>query len=129
MIAKDIMTRDVITVSPTTTIKNLAKILIQNQISGAPVADKRGKILGVVSKADIVAKRGKQVKAIMSKRVVGITKETPVGEIAALMTTHKVKRLPVMHGEELVGIVSRADIVGAIALGKHIALHTPLYDL
>lgn len=129
MIAKDIMTRDVITVSPTTTIKNLAKILIQNQISGAPVADKRGKILGVVSKADIVAKRGKQVKAIMSKRVVGITKETPVEEIAALMTTHKVKRLPVMHGEELVGIVSRTDIVGTIALGKHIALHAPLYDL
>lgn len=85
--------------------------------------------MGVVSKADVVAKRGKQVKAIMSKRVVGITKETPVGEIAALMTTHKVKRLPVMHGKELVGIVSRADIVGAIALGKHIALHTPLYDL
>ena len=129
MIAKDIMTRDVITVSPTTTIKNLAKILIQNQISGAPVADKRGKILGVVSKADIVAKRGKQVKAIMSKRVVGITKETPVEEIAALMPTHKVKRLPVMHGEELVGIVSRTDIVGTIALGKHIALHTPPYDL
>ncbi len=85
--------------------------------------------MGVVSNADIVAKRGKQVKAIMSKRVVGITKETPVEELASLMTTHKVKQLPVMHGEELVGIVSRADIVGAIALGKHIALHTPLYDL
>ena len=85
MLARDIMTRDVITVSPATTIKNLAKILIQNQISGAPVTDKKGKILGVVSEADIVAKKGKQVKEIMSKTIVGVTDDTPVEEIAALM--------------------------------------------
>ena len=129
MIAKDIMTKDVITVSPVTTVKSLAKILIQNQISGAPVADKKGKIVGVVSEADLVGKKGKQVKEIMSKRVIEIAEETPVEEIAALMTTHKIKRLPVMRGKKLVGIVSRADIVGAIASGKHIALHTPIYDL
>ncbi|TAK02258.1 CBS domain-containing protein [bacterium] len=129
MITKDIMTKDVITVSPTTTVKNLAKILMQNQISGAPVMDKKGKILGVVSEADIVAKKGKQVKDIMSKNVVGVTDDTPVEKIASVMTTHKINRLPVMRGEKLVGIVSRADIVGAIAMGKHIALHTPIYDL
>ncbi|MFQ5682735.1 MAG: CBS domain-containing protein [Candidatus Binatia bacterium] len=129
MIAKDIMTREIVTVSPTATIKSLAKILIQNQISGAPVADKSGKILGIVSESDIVAKKGKQVNAIMSKKVIGVTEETLVEEIAGLMTTHRIKRLPVMRGERLVGIVSRADIVGAIALGKHIALHTPVYDL
>lgn len=129
MVARDIMTKDIITVSPATTVKNLAKILIRNQISGAPVADKKGKILGIVSEADIVGKKGKQVKDIMSPRVIEVTEETPVEEIASLMTTHKVKRLPVMRGEKLVGIVSRADIVGAIASGKHIALHTPVYDL
>ena len=129
MITKDIMTKDVITVSPTITVKNLAKILMQNQISGAPVTDKKGKILGVVSEADIVAKKGKQVKDIMSKNVVGVTDDTPVEKIANVMTTHKINRLPVMRGEKLVGIVSRADIVGAIAMGKHIALHTPIYDL
>lgn len=129
MVARDIMTKDIITVSATATVKNLAKILIQNQISGAPVADKKGKILGIVSEADIIAKKGKQVKNIMSRRVIEVTEETPVEEIASLMTTHKVKRLPVMRGEKLVGIVSRADIVGAIASGKHIALHTPVYDL
>lgn len=129
MVAKDIMTKEIITVDPTTPVKTLANILTRNQISGAPVADKRGKILGVVSEADIVAKKGKQVKNIMSKKVIGITEETLVEEIASLMTTHKVKRLPVMRGERLVGIVSRADIVGAIAMGKHIALHTPIYDL
>ena len=129
MVAKNIMTKDVVTVSPTITIKNLAKTLIENQISGAPVVDKNGKILGVVSEADIVAKKGKQVKAIMSKKVLTVSEETAVEEIAKLMTTHKVKRLPVMRGDKLVGIVSRADIVGAIASGKHIALHTPIYDL
>jgi len=129
MVARDIMTKDIITVSPQVTVKNLAKILIKNQISGAPVADKEGKILGIVSEADLVAKRGRQVKAIMSKKVISIREDTPVEQIAALMTTHKIKRLPVMRRDRIVGIVSRADIVGAIARGRHIALHTPIYDL
>jgi len=129
MVARDIMTKDIITVSPQVTVKNLAKILIKNQISGAPVADKEGKILGIVSEADLVAKRGRQVKAIMSKKVISIREDTPVEQIAALMTAHKIKRLPVMSRDRIVGIVSRADIVGAIARGRHIALHTPIYDL
>ena len=129
MFAKDVMTRDVITVSPTATVKNLAMTLIKNQISGAPVAARNGKIIGVVSEADIVAKKGKDVKTIMSKKIISVTEETAVEEIAKLMTTHGIKRLPVMRGESVVGIVSRADIVNAIALGKHVALHTPVYDL
>jgi len=129
MIAKDIMTRDVIIVSPTLPVKTLATLLIKNQISGVPVADKNGKIVGVVSEANIIAKKGKQVRSIMSNKVISITEETPVEEIARLMTAHKVRRLPVMRGKSLVGIVSRADIVGAIARGQHIALHTPVYDL
>ena len=79
--------------------------------------------------ADIVAKKGKDVRAIMSKKIISVTEETTVEEIAQLMTTHKIKRLPVMKGDKVVGIVSRADIVSAIALGKHVALHTPVYDL
>jgi CBS domain-containing protein len=129
MIAKDIMTRDVITVNPAMTVKSLAMTLIKNQISGAPVADKVGKIVGVVSESDIVAKKGKDVKSIMSKKIISVREETPVEEIARMMTTHHIKRLPVMNDGKVVGIVSRADIVSAIALGKHIALHTPVYDL
>jgi CBS domain-containing protein len=129
MFAKDIMTRDVITVSPTATVKNLAMTLIKNQISGAPVAGRNGKIIGVVSEADIVAKKGKDVKTIMSKNIISVTEETAVEDIARLMTTHRIKRLPVMRGQNVVGIVSRADIVSAIALGKHVAIHTPVYDL
>jgi CBS domain-containing protein len=129
MIAKDIMTRDIVTVGVNMTIKKLAMTLIKNQISGAPVAGKNGKIVGVVSEADIVAKKGKDVKAIMSKKIIGVIEDTPVEEIAKLMTTHNIKRVPVMRGEEVVGIVSRADIVSAIARGEHVAIHTPVYDL
>jgi CBS domain-containing protein len=129
MLAKNIMTKDVIMVSPAMTVKNLAMTLIKNQISGAPVAGKNGKIVGIVSEADIVGKKGKDVKAIMSKKVISVSEDTPVEEIAQLMTVHKIKRLPVMRGDDVVGVVSRADIVSAIALGKHVAIHTPVYDL
>ncbi len=129
MIAKDFMTRDIITVSPSTKVKNLAMILIKNQISGAPVANKNGKILGIVSEADIIAKRGKDAKAIMSKKVISIRQDASVEEIAQLMVTHAIKRLPVMEGGKIIGIVSRADIVNAIAMGEHVAWYTPIYDL
>ena len=129
MNAKDIMTRDIITVSPTMSVKNLAMTLIKNQISGAPVAGKNGKIVGVVSEADIVGKKGKDVKSIMSKSVISVSEETSGEEIARLMTAHAIKRLPVMTEGAIVGIVSRADIVSAIAQGEHVAIHTPIYDL
>ena len=129
MIAKDIMTREIITVDPNMSVKTLALTLIKNQISGAPVAGKDGKIVGIVSEADIVAKKGKDVKAIMSKKVISVREDTSVEELAKLMTTHVIKRLPVMSSGKIVGIVSRADIVSAIALGKHVAIHTPIYDL
>ena len=129
MLARDIMTRDVITVMPSMTIKQLANALIKNQVSGAPVIDKRGKIVGIVSEADIIAKKGKDVKSIMSKKIVSIDEETSVEKIAHLMMTHHVKRVPVMRDDQLVGIVSRADIVSAIARGEHVAIHTPIYDL
>jgi CBS domain-containing protein len=129
MNARDIMTRDIISVSPTMKVKDLAMTLIKNQISGAPVASKDGKIVGIVSEADIVAKKGKDVRAIMSKKVISVTEDATVEEIAQLMATHAIKRLPVMNEGKVVGIVSRADIVSAIAQGKHVAIHTPIYDL
>jgi len=129
MIAKDLMTKDIISVAPTMPIKKLAMTLIKNQISGAPVTGKNGKIVGIVSEADLVAKKGKDVKSIMSKKVISIAEDTPVEEIAQLMTRHKIKRLPVVNGEKVVGIVSRADIVSAIAMGNHVTIPSPVYDL
>jgi CBS domain-containing protein len=65
----------------------------------------------------------------MSKKVISVAEHTSVEQIAQLMTTHAIKRLPVMNGASIVGIVSRADIVSAIAQGQHVAIHTPIYDL
>ena len=129
MTARDLMTRDIITVGPRIKVKNLALILIKNQISGAPVADRTGKILGIVSEADIMAKRGKDAKALMSKKVIHVSPDASVEEIAQLMTTHAIKRLPVMDNGKMIGIVSRADVVNAVAMGEHIAIHAPVYDL
>ena len=129
MLAKDIMTRNVITASPALSVKELAQLLIKNQISGVPVADEHGKIVGLVSEADIIGKKGRHVQAIMSQQVYSVGEDASMEEIAQLMTKHRIKRVPVMHGDRLVGIVSRADIVNTIAMGENLALHTPVYDL
>lgn len=129
MIAKEIMTKPVIAVTPLTPVKSLAKLLSKNHISGAPVLDESGTLIGIVSERDLLSKRGSQVKSIMTEKVVRVTEDTSVEEIASLMTTQNVKRLPVMRGQQLAGIVSRADIIRAMAMGQNIALYTPIYDL
>jgi CBS domain-containing protein len=125
--AKDLMTKEIITVNPTMSIKKLAMTLVKNQISGAPVVDKNEKIIGVVSEADIIGKKGKDVKAIMTKKVISVTENTPLETVAQLMIRHKITRLPVMRDDQVVGIVSRADIVNAVAMGKHVALPPRFY--
>jgi CBS domain-containing protein len=129
MQARNIMTRDVITAGPAMPVKGLANLLIKNQISGVPVVDGRGKIIGVVSEADIIAKKGKDVRSIMSKKLYTVEEETPIEKIAQLMSANKIARLPVLSKGRIVGIVSRADIIGAIAAGEPVGLHTPVYDL
>ena len=122
MLAKDIMTREVTTVKPDLSMHELAKTC-------APVVDEKGKVTGVVSDGDILSKKGERVSSLMSKPLIFVTEDVPVEKIADLMMANKIKRVPVLSGEKLVGIVSRADIIQAIAMGKHIAMHTPMYDL
>jgi CBS domain-containing protein len=129
MTARDIMTSEIITLSPTSTVKQAAGLLTRQQISGAPVTDRQGRIVGILSEADIVAKRGARVKDIMSKNISSVEEDTPIAEIAALMTSRKISRLPVMRGTKLVGIVSRADLVAAVARGITVSPTTPIYDL
>jgi len=129
MLAKDIMTREVTTVKPELTIHELAKTFAQHHISGAPVVDENGKVTGVVSDGDILSKKGERVGSLMSKQIISVAEDVPVEKIADLMIANKIKRVPVLSEEKLVGIVSRADIIRAIAMGQHIAMHSPIYDL
>jgi CBS domain-containing protein len=135
----DVMTRDVATVGPGTSLKEVASILAERRISGLPVADGDGRVLGVVSESDIVQKeaaepprargllgrlRGDPLDAgakldartageAMTSPALTIGPDRPLAEAAALMVSKGVKRLPVVDGERLTGIVTRADLVRA----------------
>ena len=120
MIARDIMTRKVHTTSPEASVQELAQLLSRHDISGVPVVNKDGDIIGFVSEADILGKvvrEGLRVADIMSAEFIFVDEQTRVGEIAALLTERKIKRVPVMRNGKLVGIVCRADIVHAVAQG------------
>src|SRR5713226_7379182 len=111
MIASDIMTRDVCTIPPEASVKDAASLLSQKRISGAPVIDDKGKMIGILTEADIISKvdrEGLKVREIMSRNITAVTEETPVDEIALIMSERKIKRVPVMRNDKLVGIVSRA---------------------
>ncbi|MHB8600968.1 MAG: CBS domain-containing protein [Ktedonobacteraceae bacterium] len=120
MIASDIMTRKVYTIHPEASAQEVAQLLSQHRISGVPVVNADNKIIGMVTEADIISKvhrEGLLVSDIMTNEVIAIGEDTPVGEIAMLLTERKIKRVPVIVGEKLVGIVSRGDIVHAVAEG------------
>ncbi len=129
MLAKDIMTTPVTTVDSNISARKLAQIFMKHNISGAPVLDKKGKVAGIVSDGDLLTGKGQRVASFMTRRIISVPEDASVEEIANLMTVHKIKHLPVVKGEKLVGIVCRADIIRAIAIGDHIATHTPVYDL
>lgn len=120
MIASDIMTRKVCTIHPEASAQEAAQILSRHRISGLPVVNADDKIIGMVTEADIISKvhrEGLLVSDIMSHEVISVTEETAVGDIAMLLTERKIKRVPVVSGDKLVGIVSRGDIVNAVAEG------------
>jgi CBS domain-containing protein len=129
MVANDIMTKTVITIGPRTPVKDVAKLLVHHRISATPVVDVKGKLVGMVSEADLISRKGKEARAIMSKELVTADEDKTVSEIAELMIHHRVNRVPVMRRGDIVGIVSRADIVRAIALGEHLTFHSPIYDV
>ena len=113
--AEEIMTRDVLTASPDMLVEDIAKLLAFHNISGLPVVDGGGKVVGVVSEVDVIGKIGSTVDDIMTHEAITVSKNTPVEQIARLMAERGIKRVPVMDGERLVGLISRADIVRALA--------------
>ncbi len=128
MKASDVMVPHVITVGPELDVKAIANTLAANGISAVPVVDINNKILGIVSEGDLTRRivsspeskrpatpKGRKAKDVMTPDVVTVDPDTPLQEIADLFEQHGVKRVPVVKKERLVGIVSRANLVQALA--------------
>lgn len=120
MQARDIMTHEVITISPTATGQTLARLLVDYNISGVPVVTEAGHIVGIVTQFDLLYNQAyddpdRPVADLMTSRVISVDEQTPVDEIAQILTSNRIKRVPVLHGDRLVGIVSRANIVRILA--------------
>jgi CBS domain-containing protein len=144
MRAHQIMTRNVITVRPDSSIVDAAKLMLERHVSGLPVLDKDGALVGIVSEGDFlrrseigtqrkrprwlqylmspgraanefVHQSGRKVEEIMARDPVTVTEDTQLEELVSLMEKHDIKRLPVMQNDRLVGIVTRANLLQAVA--------------
>ena len=115
MQANEIMTRDVITIQEDAPVDEAVQRLAEYQLSGLPVLNRRGQMVGIVTEADVLARSGELVNEIMTRRVISVDETTPVDAIAQLLTGNRIKRVPVVKGDRVVGIVSRADIVRTMA--------------
>ena len=145
MRAHQVMTRNVITVKADTPIRDAANLMLKHHISGLPVLNDSGRVIGMVSQADFlrrgeigtqrqrirwldllmgvgkvaqdfVRERGRKVGEIMTQdEVYSAAEDMPLDELVRLMERHDVKRLPVVRGDALVGIVTRTDLLRAVA--------------
>ena len=144
MRAHQIMTKDVITVAPLASILDAANIMLRCHLSGLPVVDEHGALIGMVSEsdflrrseigtgrkrsawlrfftgaggsaADFVHERGRKVEDVMTRDVITVGEQTPLDELVRLMEKNGIKRLPVMNGKALVGIVTRSNLLQAVA--------------
>jgi CBS domain-containing protein len=144
MKARDVMVAPVITANPQASVKSVAETLLRHQISAVPVVADNGKLVGIISEGDLlhraeagteqrrpwwlraflgpdalaneyVKSHARKVADAMTTRVVTASPETPLYEIAALLERHAIKRVPIVENGQLVGIVSRANLVQAVA--------------
>lgn len=144
MKARDVMAFPVITVKPNFSVEEVAKTFVQRRISGAPVVDDAGKLVGVISEGDLmfrseigtarphpywyleyagkehlaaeyVKARARKVADVMTREVITASPDTSLNEIAALLENNSIKRVPIIENGELVGIVSRANLIQALA--------------
>jgi CBS domain-containing protein len=144
MKAKDVMTSPVISIEPETPVLQAVRIMLQRRISGLPVIDKDGRLVGMVTEGDFLRRaetgterrrprwleflvgpgrladeythsHARKVGEIMTTEPLTVTEETPLEQVVQVMEKRQIKRLPVVRGEDVVGIVSRANLVHALA--------------
>ncbi len=140
------MTTGVVTVASDTPVAEIAKLLLQRHISAVPVVGSDGDLVGIVSEGDLIRRvagddegvhswwlallldpealaeryvksHGSQAADVMTREVVAVDEDTPASEIARLLEERRIKRVPVMREGRLVGLVSRADLLRAVAVG------------
>jgi CBS domain-containing protein len=116
MKVSDVMTTGVISVPDTNSIEDTARVLARHGISGVPVVNSSGALVGLVTEYDLLSKQGQVVADIMSRSVISVTEDTNVEEVVHLLTNRRIRRVPVLRGNRLVGIISRSDLVKQIAM-------------
>jgi CBS-domain-containing membrane protein len=156
MKARDVMVFPVITVKPSSSVKEVATTLLERRISAVPVVDDQGKLVGIISEGDLmhrseagterqrswwllgwtgdetlaaeyVKAHARKVADVMTRIVITATPETPLHDIAALLERNSIKRVPIVKDGQLVGIVSRANLIQAVASTRK-GLEIPLSD-
>src|SRR5205823_13485111 len=103
-----------ITAAPGMTVQAAAELLAFHRISGLPVLDGE-RLVGIVTEADIIGKAGNTVAEIMTAEVVTVADDTPARDVASLLTSRGFRRVPITRGGQLVGVLSRGDIVRWVA--------------
>jgi CBS domain-containing protein len=145
MIASDVMTRNVISVLPDSTIAEAVELMLSHGISGLLVVDAGGTLRGIVTEGDLLHRdelgtgrhrswwlrliaspgrqaadftrtHGRKVADVMTRDVISVNADAPVTDIVELMEEHRVKRVPVIDGDRVVGVVSRADLLRALSV-------------
>ena len=143
MNASDVMTREILSVRPDTTVAEAIRTMLDNRISGLPVIDEAGWLVGVLTEGDLLRRgetgterqrprwleilmgpgrlageyvrtHGRKVDGIMTRDVVSVTPDTPLRDVVELMERRRIKRVPVLDGDVPVGILSRADLLRAL---------------
>jgi len=118
--AKEIMTRDVICITPETKLKDAVKVLVENKVSGTPVCDAHGAVVGVISERDIINfifsgnVENTTVREAMSTNILSFPSDTPIDKISLAMCEKQVRRVPVIDNGKLVGIISRRSILRTV---------------
>jgi CBS domain-containing protein len=147
MKALDVMVRNVVTVKPDDQVTEAIKLLAEHDVSALPVVDEGNNVVGIISEADLLRRQeigtekhrpwwleavtpastlagefakshGQRVAEVMSTDIVSAAEDTPLGEIATMLERHRIKRVPVLRGGKLVGIVSRSNLIQALASSR-----------
>jgi CBS domain-containing protein len=110
--ARDVMTTNVVSVTPRETVDEAARLLQFHDVSGLPVCDEGHRVIGVVSEADLIGKSGVTVGDVMTTPAETILETTGLEQVAEQLTQHRIRRLPVVDASgNLVGVVSRRDVL------------------